>query len=98
MKNAKRMNPELGSYVMRVCAGENCPHPFEQFLSLSGLEKLCPECRRKLKCAELEYERGKRINAWKRMGAGMRLLFGGGAVFLPPGGSAGKREVQSARS
>jgi hypothetical protein len=76
MKTAKRANPKLGSWMQRRCANGDCPNPFEPFYSLSGLEKLCPVCRRRRECEEIAGKRRRRIENWRRMGAGMRLVFG----------------------
>ena len=92
MKTAKRINQKLGSYMPRRCANENCPQPFEPFLSLSGLESFCPVCRRRLECGELARKRRERIEAWRRMGAGMRLLFSEGS-----GPSLSEIEIKAAK-
>ena len=77
MKSAKGVSPKLGSYLQRVCARPDCPNPFEPFLSLSGLETLCPDCRNMHECEEIRKRRRERIERWRRMGAGMHLIFGG---------------------
>jgi hypothetical protein len=76
MKSAKEISPKLGSYLRRVCAEPDCPHPFEPFLSLSGLETLCPGCRNRAECKKIAQRRRERRERWRRMGAGMRLTFG----------------------
>ena len=80
MKTAKRANPKLGSWMQRRCANENCPQPFEPFLSLSGLERFCPVCRRRLECEKITHERRKWLEEWARKCAGMRLVFGNGGT------------------
>ncbi|MFH0817732.1 MAG: hypothetical protein V1909_03795 [Candidatus Micrarchaeota archaeon] len=79
MKKTK-LNPRLGSWMNRRCANENCPNPFEPFLSLSGLEKFCPVCRGRLECEKIAYERRKWLEEWARKCAGMRLIFGNGGT------------------
>lgn len=75
MKSAKGINKKLGSYVQRVCADPDCKSPFEHFHSLSGIERLCPDCRNKAECQEIRQRRRERIERWRNMGAGMRAIF-----------------------
>lgn len=75
MKSAKEFDPKLGSYMERRCAAPDCPHPFEPFMSLSGMETLCPDCRNRAECREIAQRRRERIERWRRIGAGMRLVF-----------------------
>ena len=76
MENAKKVSPKLGSWMQRVCAAPDCPEPFEPFLSLSGIERLCLHCRNRRECGEIHKRRRERIERWRNMGAGMRMVFG----------------------
>ena len=71
----RKVNPKVGSYMERTCANGSCPHPFERFLSLSGIETFCPACRNRAECQQIAEKRSQRIMRWHQMGAGMRLLF-----------------------
>ena len=75
MKNQK-INERLGSWMPKRCANPKCPNPFEEYLSVSGLDRLCPDCRHKEEIARIAAEREKRRLEWRNKCAGLRLIFG----------------------